>query len=63
MFAMLEVSIALAWTIQKATPCQPGTVVFENLSPGQKAIGEATSFDLADGTGSVTCEVTDGAVL
>lgn len=40
-----------------------GTVVFENLSPGQKAIGEATSFDLADGTESVTCEVTDGTVL
>jgi hypothetical protein len=40
-----------------------GTVAFENLSPGQKAIGEATSFDLADGTTEVTCEVTDGTVF
>ena len=40
-----------------------GNVVFENLSPGQKAIGEATAFDLADGTEAVTCEVSDGSVL
>ncbi len=40
-----------------------GIVSFENLSPGQKAVGEATAFDLADGTTSLSCEVTDGTVL
>jgi len=40
-----------------------GSAVFENLSPGQKAVGEATAFDLVEGVTSVTCEVVDGSVL
>ncbi|MFW2381468.1 MAG: DUF2510 domain-containing protein [Acidimicrobiales bacterium] len=38
-------------------------VVFENLSPGQKAIGEAIAFDLVRDTTAVSCEIVDGAVL
>ncbi len=37
--------------------------VFQNLSAGQKAVGEAIAFDLVDGTAGVTCEIVDGAVL
>lgn len=37
--------------------------VFQNLSAGQKAVGEAIAFDLVDGTAAVTCEIVDGAVI
>ncbi len=40
-----------------------GTVRFENLSPGQSAVGEATAFDLVDGADVDRCEVVDGTVL
>lgn len=40
-----------------------GTATFENLSPSQKAVGEATAFDLAEGTTNVSCEVVDGTIL
>ena len=39
------------------------TVVFENLSPGQTAIGEGTAFDLVEGADLDRCEVVDGTVL
>ncbi|MEZ5378827.1 MAG: FxLYD domain-containing protein [Acidimicrobiales bacterium] len=57
------VSIEVGFLDDEGTVVGSGTVVFENLSPGQKAVGEATAFDLADGTTSVNCEVTDGTVF
>ena len=57
------ISIEVGFLDDEGTAVGSGIVSFENLSAGQKAVGEATSFDLADGTTSVTCEVTDGTVF
>ncbi len=57
------ISIEVSFLDDDGTVVGSGSVTFENLSPGQKAIGEATAFDLAEGTSSVSCEVTDGTVL
>jgi hypothetical protein len=40
-----------------------GSVLFENLAPGQKAKADATSIDVAGAPASVTCKVVDSSVL
>ena len=40
-----------------------GTVNFENIEPGQKAIGEGIAVDLVEGASVARCEVVDSTVL
>ena len=57
------ISIEVAFTNAENVVVGSGLVIFENLEAGQTARGEATAWDLASNTESVTCAVTDGSIL
>lgn len=57
------ISVELNFLDASGTVVGSGSATFENLAAGQKARGEATAFDLADGAEVASCEVADATVL
>ena len=57
------ITIEVAFLDSEGSQVDSGSVTFENLSPGQKALGEVTGFSIPEGSTPVECKITDGSIL